>query len=124
MEANTMNEVLKALLDRLKGITDFAVIQSNLYVQELLRYELYTSIIGIVLSIVFLLLSIYGLFYIYTRNVSNDTCGAVYILPGFVLLFSLVYVCGFTFDLIKINVAPRVYLIDYLSNKLKSNKLK
>lgn len=123
MEANTMNEVLKALLDSLKGITDFAVIQSNLYVQELLTYETYNAILSVAISsILFILFLAVIITTIRTYNKDkkiNDFIVLKMITSVVLVVFLFICTICNTDRLIKIKTAPRVYLIDYLSKKLK-----
>lgn len=109
-------ELLGWLEQAIKSGADFASTQTPLYIQELLQYNFTVSLIWF---IIFLVLAIICavLFILGVRNPRED--GRVPVgLIGFVVFIIMTF-CSC--DWIKIKVAPRVYIMDYIEYKIKSH---
>lgn len=113
------DELLEFLSAGLKGGADFVVAQSPLLLQEILAWEFYSSLIWIV-SMLILGPIVYKTFA--WRCFSEDwicetegvsiilgVCSFAWVIPLLVNIVSLV----------KVTVAPRLFLVEYLANMLK-----
>jgi len=106
------------LMDYVTKAVDFGTEQVPLIAQELLTFGLYTNILGVVIYGVLFLLSL-GLVYLSYRHFKDHRNEALY---GLTLGIALVVVpllgvgVGFCIsDIIKIQTAPKVYVLQHMS---------
>ncbi len=132
-----LNEALAAsatqLLDFIRKTAEnaegFVVDQAPLFIQEYLQFNFYQDVaFGIILFLI-LILNILGVFklYFWCKALKSSEIHDGHIvcsILGFCIMISLIVVCGthclgYTIEAIKIKVAPRVYIVDTLLNKVK-----
>jgi hypothetical protein len=104
----------------LKTGSDFVVEQTPLYIQELLVYNFWTSLICFILSLLVFIGTIFGGYKFARwckRTATPEALPAltITILP---LMISSMTMSNHT-DWFKIKMAPRVYIVDYLRTELK-----
>jgi hypothetical protein len=124
------DELLQKVLEWAQTITDFANAEIPLYVQELLTY--YTFYHGVILSLNILIFapllyfSIKGIkaSYAYTQeNQGIDVVFGISVCAGGALVSCIMLPTSIItqgLSLIKILVAPRVWLLEYLTNMLQT----
>lgn len=119
-------ELAKELLGTLTSTKDFILDQAPDVVRQLLLWELWSSIF---FGSIFLLVLIFSAILIYKMHyVANET-GVSYskqesaftfmLVGGASLLTGVVGACFQSYDIIKVLVAPKIFLIEYLTNLLK-----
>ena len=131
LESSTVEkttQLLEWITNTVKTTTDFTAEQVPLFVQELLTYNFYMSLAGCIVGILMTLISI-GIIVSGRLKDPNDVNDATQMIIRFVTLI----VCG-TFiisgptialsntEWVKIKIAPRVFLVDYVLKNLKANK--
>ena len=124
----SMSQFLNLMIEALRKTTDFAAEQIPLYVQELLRYALWDAILGIIFSVAFVVAFLVCAKKAnnYLKSDDNYDDFRLTILLGLLVggLAAIAFVI-FTFasvsNIIKITLAPRVYVIDYLKKEIKND---
>jgi len=102
----------------LKTGSDFMVEQTPLYIQELLAYNFWISLVWFILSLVVFIGCIFGGYRCKKcKNPDEELFFVIMILsvPLFISTFGMYE----NTDWFKIKVAPRVYVVDYLRTELK-----
>lgn len=108
---------------------DFAHEQAPLVVQEFCRWHFFEALFAVVFSIIAMVVLGYGIRWIYKATDWNDYKAApdslfcIGVLSG-IILFPLYGFYVNTKQAIKISVAPRVYLIEWVSDTVKENRHK
>lgn len=106
-------EILKELFEYVKNTEAFVKEQAPLVVQEMIRYGWIDSLCGLGLSILFITaISLALYFYPFPED-------AFYKIPAQIVGGYLIFVCvmmgmNMSANLIKITVAPRLYIIDQI----------
>ncbi len=92
------------------------------YVNQLLVFKVYENIVGF--FVLFLLFAFSLFLSMLSFKKEKETEDEDFRLPAFLFLvltiafFSLLFIP--TLDIIKIKIAPKVYIVDYLTEKIKS----
>ena len=117
---NNLEELLKPLVDKAiggieKGV-DFTIEQAPLLIQEFYNWHIAESIVYIVLAVILLTVP----YLMYRLDKKYDFANEAIVLPIFVSLVSFIvgvtmFIAGLL-DLIKLIVAPRLFLIEYFLN--------
>lgn len=121
------NELLESFLGKTLEYLNSAeaFLQKNVpaYVEELLAYEFYSSLFELLFFILILIASI--IFFKKAKEVEKDMCSGDKVLTAisaFVLIvFSVVSVVAIPLTIshmIKVKIAPRVYLVETISKQL------
>lgn len=136
-----MNEILQSyltqFLDTVKAGTNFIVGELPKVAQEILAFNLQTDIFYIclmtILTAIFIIVSIISNSFFKKwkkedrdRLFSDDNCfwwwirGVAFVIAIIMLIITLVVIPCCLYDIIKINTAPRLYLIDFVKNFIKN----
>ncbi len=117
---NKMMDLLTWAEGAAKTGSDFIVEQTPLYIQELLVYNFWTSLIWFIISFLFLIGSIYATYKSVKWMCESDNSEGFPLLL-FLLMPLVLSVCGMAdnTDWIKIKLTPRVYIVDYLREQIK-----
>ncbi|KKL92957.1 hypothetical protein LCGC14_1879500 [marine sediment metagenome] len=127
MKEELLNQI-KPILEMTKnGIIKAAEViqqQAPEVVAEIYRWEFFKSLFGFIVGMLLLVLAIYGpcRFYRFLKNEDSVTDGDTIGISLMVLSFSLivpVVVLGCNLTWIKIYIAPKLFLISYLSDLIK-----
>jgi len=119
MDKSTLDTFALAMIDILRNLKDFTQEQMPIICQEVLKYNLYLYIFYCIISVVFLISSVYisfRLFKIEDRTSEQNMC--------LVFCCSLAISCIFPTVLnmtvlLQILVAPKVFLLEYFSHLVK-----
>jgi len=127
MKEQILNQFMEKLLHYVNSAEIFANKNVPLYIEELLKYKMYDSITVIIISIIVLFIAVaYFVFALKTIKIDErigcytdfstfKVTSSSMVLVGAIILFVInLSIC--TRRIIKINTAPRVYVIDYLRN--------
>ena len=119
-------EILKQFTTRLIHYADSAEIflKGNVpdYIEQLLKYEMITNIRELILGFTLLILALILTYTLY-KKVDHSSCKRAPIIGSFSVFMVMWVLWFFTSGMhnintiTKINVAPKVYVIDYLRNK-------
>jgi len=121
---NKTTEILSFLLETLKDTKSFALEQTPLFIQELLNYKFYMSLTQFSLGVLSLFVGI-GMLILFLNKMEQWERERK--LGRFVVSFVLA-ILGISIgiaaplnnlDWIKIKIAPRVYLMDYIKGNIK-----
>lgn len=113
---------IDGLENRLSSIEGFAASEVPLYVQELLNYHFYyysAQVFGSFLICAFLCWLLWWL--VKTAAESKETISAVIFWLCLIFIPAVVFFEGAS-KLFKISIAPRVYLVDHITDQLKAQK--
>tara|TARA_R110002050_G_scaffold108009_2_gene218590 strand:+ start:353 stop:709 length:357 start_codon:yes stop_codon:yes gene_type:complete len=117
---NNLEELLRPLVEKaISGIekgVDFAIEQAPLLVQEFYNWHIAETVIYLVISVILLSIP----YVMYRLDKKYDFSNEIILFPVFVSLVSfligvIMFVAGLL-DLVKLIVAPRLYLIEYFLN--------
>ena len=112
-------DLLNWLEQTIKTTTEFGAEQIPLFIQELLRYNYWISLTIFIVSVTGLILCLYALYKFIRWGLVDDTDA----LP-FSMFFSfpiggcVVAICC-NMDWLMIQLAPRVYLLEYVKDMIK-----
>ena len=122
LQDKTLN-IINWLEGAIKTSTDFASEQIPLFIQELLHYNFVMSLSWFILGIVGVITMVIGAILLIkwankNFHVRDDACyfGLIFLSLGFVCSSLMVFN---NLDWIKIKLAPRVYLMEYVKENLK-----
>lgn len=123
---NTTNEqlleLLKYLTETIKSAGDFTKNNAPSYFNELLTYELMANSMLISLGLILLVVSFFIIKW-YRREEKTRSQEALDVLLGFILAGCILYNITITttsiFDIVKIKMAPKVYILDVIMKKFK-----
>ena len=119
LETKTL-ELMTWLEQTIKTSANFTVEQIPLFITELLNYNYVMSLSGFILSVLGLLVTLYWTYRFIKWMKDEDDwelSPAIILILG-VILLSCAGITSNT-DWIKIKLAPRVYLLEYVQNQLK-----
>lgn len=120
---NKLNSILNWVEETAKQAEGFVVEQTPLYIQELLAWNFWYSLIWFILGIIYLFIGVFSL----VKLVKNGKkiLDAVDFPPEIIWLVPtlLGLSCGLitsfnNFEWLQITVAPRVWLVEYVASKL------
>lgn len=130
-------DIIKWLEVSIKQSTDFVAEQMPLFIQELLNYNFWYSLIWFLISLAcfgfvtfFIWLITRKNFYdigedemeddnYYSRKVPTSSAIVKRVVVTIIALISFIFgMCTVQMDFIKIKIAPRLYLLDYATEKL------
>ena len=116
---NNIEQILNYLQEGVQTAGSFVAEQTPLLIQEILSYHLLYH--GTWLSIgVLLLLSVIFCFVYFARKIDwSDGIESIYLLGVIGFVASIGIILGNVFTFIKIIVAPRLYLLEYVSDLIK-----
>lgn len=121
--AEKLNSILSWVEETAKTAEAFAIEQTPLYIQELLAWNFWYSLIWFFVGIVLLLIGVNSLRILkrdMDKIVKEDdplSFGVLAILSVLGLFFGPILFFN-NFDWLKITVAPRVFLMEYVANNL------
>lgn len=119
------NEILEKALDYLKGTQEFVIEQSPEFIRQILIYEKTSTIFGLILSSIALIILIGIAFYciLYHKLDKYGHIELPYTIGGLVSICLLIPITPATVSLtdrlLKIYISPKYFLIDLLINKIK-----
>lgn len=120
---NTVNEALNGIIETAAQIKQFSLEQIPDILNQLLMYKLAEAIAVIVVSIILIILS-----YVWFAKLAGqgkeygmykDSKIIAAIIGGGISVFSLGYIIFAIFDILKITIAPKLYLIEYAARLIK-----
>jgi Mn2+/Fe2+ NRAMP family transporter len=124
----SMSQFLNLMIEALGKTTNFAAEQIPLYVQELLRYAMWDTIFSLILAIAILTASLIiakkVLKYLRIADYNYDleaTAHILLVVLGLSSIFSVFLTVASVSTILKITLAPRVYVIDYLKKEIKND---
>ena len=123
MEVETTIQTLtKELLQTIIQTKQFVVEEAPLYIKEMLSYELMTNYVGIGIIVMVILACSIGAYLCYRVGLQDEK----YMIPGG-LFCSFVIVAAFSIfpciaNIYKIKYAPRVFIVDYLTNRITPDR--
>lgn len=123
MEKELLNKFFQTMLDILQDAKSFMEKEIPLVCQEILKYNLYKSVIYSSLCGIAMSLTIYfsyKLFKFVAKDSPGDEAIPIFI-GGFVSVFLLIGTISNALEAIQIIVAPRIYLIEYFANLVKQH---
>ncbi len=113
-----LDETLQVLIDTLKTTKDFIGDQAPKVVQELLNYVFFNTIYSMVIDFIIVSICIYFIKKCSIKVKEDD----IFVFPLVALMIiALIFSIDFMFDvnsLIKLKIAPRIVIIDYLKSNL------
>lgn len=119
----SLQQALQMFLDMLVSAKDFVIEQSPLVLRELLLLETITRGVWVGLGLLILLITISFTIYIkkhwHWYKGKDPQAGLAIMLPALGYVFSIPIILIHIIPLIKVIIAPRVYLIEYISNLIK-----
>jgi hypothetical protein len=109
----------------LNGTKDFVLEQAPLVIQEVLRWEIYSSLffigLGILLSIIYSVISY--IFYNLSKTVkggdSPEVCYALSYIVHLLHIITIIMVCTNLYHMVYVWCAPRVFLIEKVAELIK-----
>ena len=123
MDGTTVDKFLTDMTEMLKNAKDFALEQLPIVAQEILKYNMAVSIVWSLVGAT--ILAITSRFHIKTviPAVTNDRDYAplyIFVIVGYIV-GSLVFLLNLM-EVLKITLAPRVYLLEYMASLLALHK--
>lgn len=112
---------IEGLESRLSSVEGFAASEVPLYVQELLTYHFYYYSATVLLSFFILIFLCCGIIWVLKNTTGDASFAAVILWLCLLLIPGVVFFEGAS-KLVKMNLAPRVYLVDHLTDQLKAQK--
>lgn len=107
-----VSKILDLLIEGIQKGTDLAQVQLPQIAEELLKYEAWDCKLGMIYSSIVFAVIVFVMFRVYLNegfdHPFNFLAG-----PIILIVSSVVFCCNFS-NLHKIEVAPKVYLIEYL----------
>lgn len=120
--ADKMTEVLTFVQSGMQSAVELGKQELPVFIKEYLSYHLYASVLDLGFHLTLLVLFIYGFYSIkkYITNQGDDGFlhSLNYCTSGFLILFALGYSVNTIQTIIKIQLAPRVFLVDSLNHRL------
>jgi len=107
---NLTKDMLTEVLEMVKSTKNFTVEQAPDYIKQLLAYQLISNCASIVICALFIIASIIIPFY-FNDFAVNLFCGVA------IFVFFVGSILNIN-NIIKIKVAPKVFIVDYISNLL------
>lgn len=121
LEDKTIN-IINWLEDAIKTSTDFASEQIPLFIQELLHYNFVMSLSWFIVGIIGIIAVIYTAYRLIKMAIKDgciDMVGPPVVIMGIFILAIFTCVSVNHMDWIKIKLAPRVYLMEYVKDSMK-----
>lgn len=120
--AEKLNSILSWVEETAKTAEAFAIEQTPLYIQELLAWNFWMSLIFwcvfFVIPLAFaLFLIVLGVKEVKKEDGEADFFGPCFAISVFSIIISIVGFCS-NLEWLQITVAPRVFLMEYVSSKL------
>lgn len=112
-----INKFTQKILVYLEKTESFMAKEVPGYLEEILTFGFYNEVLNIVLSVLFLLISVFVIKYLIkiSKNDNDFEASALVVVACFIgWIFCIVTLVNSTRDLMKIKTAPRVYLIDHV----------
>ena len=103
-------DVLRGILNIVKDTKDFTLEHAPDYVKQLLSYRYITAYVNLILAVLLIVLPI--ICAIMIDHIAALVCGFGLPIPGIALAVTCVD------EIIKIRVAPKVYIIDHIADLL------
>lgn len=118
---NQLNYILQYIESGVKQTEDFAAEQVPLIIQEILMYNGFVSGLLCVLSITALVIMFFAVIGKgWFKNIDKDMVDITSVILFFPLIFPLIVILFLNVSsFLKIVFAPRLYLIEYVSNLIK-----
>ena len=111
-------EAYESLLTNLTTIQDFVIEETPIVLQQVLAWEFAVNLIWFIIGLVLLITVIVVIVTLMKQAIkeNNDEAPLIILILGiFVGIFPLIIVIS-TIDWLKILIAPKIFLIEYLSN--------
>ena len=114
-------DLLKWLEQTIKTTTDFGAEQIPLLIQELLTYNYYRSLIFFILSCIALIVSLYVTYKFIKKVIEKRNNPNLFIFFPFLIITIIGACAGIfnNFDWLMIQLAPRVYLLEYVKEMIE-----
>lgn len=120
---NTVNEALKGIIDTATQIKQFSLEQIPDILNQLLMYKLAEAISGIVLGLIIIILSYFAFSKWSNQRMEYgmwaDSKTASAIIGGAASIIAFIVVIVSISDILKITIAPKLYLIEYAVHLIK-----
>jgi len=114
-ESDMLNQVTAKLIEYVENAEAFLTEQTPEYIEQLLRFKLYTLklwfVFMITLATSFLFLAIYCLIKAVT---DDDEYFIEFYVLVFIIIVFVIFSIGFFLDLKQIELAPKVFILEYL----------
>ena len=115
------NELIDKLLELVNNTQDFFTAQTPEYIRQLLAYDIWAHTVGAYVGtalLVIAFISLIGLlFAIHNKEDNWQIASALILMATFIIGMVIFISC--TFTLKKIEIAPKVYIIDYLNSQIR-----
>lgn len=116
-----ISEVLPRLIEFVEKTAATAGEQVPLFIQELLSYSLWSQVLGICVTLTILIAGIWAMRYSYkvAGKIDDDSSEfgfmvVIVIIAFFAAVISFITIIIQADEMVKIVLAPRVYILDYL----------
>lgn len=123
MDSQVLNKFLTEMTDMLREAKDFSMQQIPIVAKEILSYNLMMNLIGVGLGALFVLVGIVLFIKINkTLQASNEALNdwfGLYVIPFALGLIGSLIIHAYLPTALQIYLAPRVYLLEYMSHLLK-----
>lgn len=112
------DEITQKILEYVNKTEMFVQTELPVFISEYLAWHFWSSVVGIVIGVVLLLLAHCCLFLLhYFVCKKNHEEGWVLMVPAVILIAAgLCSIISNTYNVVKVTVAPRVYIVDKLTN--------
>jgi len=119
MNKETLDSFVGEMTNLLKTAKDFTVEQVPQVAKEILRYNAALDMMWIVVGMVGLFLSYK--FYKFTKKLcKTEQYEILYVVVGCTSIISVITTLASAADLLKIELAPRVFLLEYLARLVQT----
>ncbi len=120
-----LSSILDWVEQTAKSAEQFAVEQTPLYIQELLAWNFWYSLVWFIIGVIYLIIGLSSAIYLYKKRNTIIELKEDYPPPHLLSIISLVlgFICGSittmgNLEWFQIWVAPRVWLVEYVASKL------
>lgn len=119
---NKLNESLIDIIDWLKkngaAVENFIKEQTPLLVEEILDWNFFYHLVWMCIGLFIILISVVILMFMkkYWEEISKDDCEGIVIFPMFFTILGLLVVFSNLFYIIKIRIAPRLFILEELKS--------
>lgn len=123
MDSTVLNKFLEQMGEMLKEAKDFSLEQLPIVAKEILQYNLAVDLSWLAFALVLLIATIviHRKINAFVKDYGSrgmDDWGGLYAIPGLLSIIVFIIVCNEGHDALKIWLAPRVYLLEYIAHLL------
>ena len=123
IDNDTVDQFLSSMAETLKNAKDFALEQLPIVAQEILKFNLAMAITWMVVGLIMIVISFIFQIRVVVPTVKEDIDYVpMYIIPSLGYLAGGLLILLNVMSALKITLAPRVYLLEYMAQLLTHHK--